>query len=259
MKLKNILFAIAFIAIVFSCKTLWDSNTEKQTQETTVTCKIPYYNSGALISHNYYTLQYSEQHEQARWVAYKLFPEFLIKNAKRKNNFKTDPKILTGSATLKDYKNSGFDRGHLAPAGAMVANQNAMDESFYMSNMSPQVAGFNRGVWKHLEEQVRTWARKKDSLFVVTGPILKNIEKHIGPNNVSVPKKYYKVLLSFKNKQSSGIAFLLDNTSSKDELHTFAISIDSIEKLTGIDFNPNLNSVDEKTIEGKVDLSEWEF
>jgi len=224
-----------------------------------ISCENPYLKSGELITHTYYELQYSEEHEQAYWVAYVLYPDLLIKNAARKNRFIEDNQVKTGSASLTDYKGSGFDRGHMAPAGAMVVNQTAMNESFYMSNMSPQHPSFNRGVWKRLESKVKTWAKDSDSLFVVTGPILNLIEKTIGDNHVSVPKQFYKVLVRFKDKEISGIAFLLKNEKSKKHLNTFAVTIDSIEELTGIDFNPNWGIKTENIIEGKIDINAWHF
>ncbi len=88
------------------------------TQE--VRCTLPFYPTGAIVHHSYFDLQYSETHEQALWVAYKLAPGHLIKNAKRSNKFKADLKVTTSSASLTDYKANGYDRGHLAPAGSMI-------------------------------------------------------------------------------------------------------------------------------------------
>lgn len=238
-----------------------DADSTKIITENTIAihCENPEFSKGEIINHTYYTLQYSEEDEQAFWVAYKLSPDFLKKNAKRKDKFKEDKKVTTRSSQLIDYKGSGFDRGHLAPAGAMVLNQKAMDETFYMSNMSPQKPSFNRGIWKKLEEQVRKWGRSSDSIFVVTGPILNNIKKSIGPNKVSVPDYYYKVLLKFKNSRSNGIAFLLKNEASKAPLKSFAIPVDSIEKITQINFNPSINSTIEAEIESTFNISDWEF
>jgi len=206
-----------------------------------VHCTLPFYPTGAIVHHSYFDLQYSEQHEQALWVAYKLTPGHLIKNVKRSNKFKTDPKVKTGSASLADYKASGYDRGHLAPAGSMTFNKTAMDESFYMSNMSPQLPGFNRGIWKKLETKVREWTKVSDSLYVVSGPVLKNITKTIGANKVAVPKAYYKVLLQFKNGKVKTCAYLLPNEKSNKDLKHFICSINKIETIIGIDFNKNLD------------------
>jgi endonuclease G len=219
----------------------------------------PFIQKGELIHHTYYNLQYSETYEQAYWVSYKLTPNFINGTTKRSNKFKPDPLINSQSAQLKDYAHSGYDRGHLAPAGSMNKNTTAMNESFYMSNMSPQNPSFNRGIWKKLETQIRYWTNSSDSLFVVTGPILKNIEKTIGSNKVAVPKYYYKVLLRFKQNQVNVLGFLLENKPSKAHLRTKAVAIDSIEKVSGIDFNYALNDSIEQLLESNVDLRNWKF
>ena len=99
-----------------------------------------------VVKHTAFWLSYSEPHEQAEWVYYILTPERVSGTEKRKNNFRADPAVLTGSATLADYKGSGYDRGHLCPAADNTHTKEAMSESFFMSNMSPQEPGFNRGV-----------------------------------------------------------------------------------------------------------------
>ena len=105
------------------------------------------------VQHTLYEVirAYSEAHEQAYWVYYYLKPDYIHGPAQRSDRFKPDPKVKTGSATLGDYKGSGYDRGHLCPAAAMRIDQTAMDETFYFSNMSPQKHVFNGGKWKELE------------------------------------------------------------------------------------------------------------
>ena len=110
------------------------------------------------------------------------------KVAKRKDNFRLDPVIKTGSAILADYKGSGYDRGHLPPAGDMAWSKEAMSESFFLTNMSPQVPALNRGMWRILEEQIRTWALKEQELYIITGTIIRPNYKTIGPNKVTVPQ-----------------------------------------------------------------------
>ena len=143
-----------------------------------------------IIRHLGYEFQYSEKHEQAFWVAYELTKKETEKAFERTNEFIPDPSVSTGTATVGDYSKSGYDRGHLAPAADMGWSAQAMKESFYFSNMSPQEPGFNRGIWKKLEEQVRTWAKAYDSIYVVTGPVLKDGLVQLGPNGVSIPKYY---------------------------------------------------------------------
>ena len=145
-----------------------------------------------------YALCYRESYEQAEWVAYTLTPEKLIKNTKRTGEFREDPEISTGSALPEDYRFSGYDRGHLAPAADFAYSLETMTDSFFMSNMSPQTPAFNRGGWAKLEAFVRTLAAKAETLYIVTGPVLEKKAGEygsIGENCVSVPEFYYKALL----------------------------------------------------------------
>ena len=128
---------------------------------------LPYYTqSDQIISHTAYTLKYSEQHEQASWVAYTLKSSHTSGTVGRTNDFREDYKVKTGSASLSDYKGSGYDRGHLAPAADFKWSSTAMSESFFMSNMSPQKPGFNRGIWKKLESRKLPWFSRSTSRII---------------------------------------------------------------------------------------------
>lgn len=212
-----------------------------------------------VIKHLGYTLSYNEKHEQANWVAYQLTADETRKVVSRSNDFEPDSSIPTGSANGDDYKGSGYDRGHLAPAADMGWSEQAMHESFYYSNMSPQVPGFNRGIWKELEEQVRQWAIDNQSIYVVTGPVLAENLPTIGIDKVSVPRFYYKVLLDYTEPSLKGIGFIMPNASSDLPLRTFAVSIDSVEKVTGLDFFPSLPDVDENRIEKTICIDCWSW
>ena len=211
-------------------------------------------------SYKGFDLGYNEQFEQASWVAYVLTRgEIESGHVDRTSKFRPDKSIVTGSASLKDYRGSGFDRGHLAPAGDMKWNQIAMSESFLMSNMSPQAPLFNRGIWKRLEEHVRSWAIEKDSLYVITGPVLEPIDSFIGENEVGVPGLYFKVLVDLSPPDHDFIAFLLPNTGSSDDLDDYAITVDSLEVITGYDFfasAPDQLGID--WLEKHLDLDRWD-
>lgn len=210
----------------------------------------------SIIRHEYYTLSYSETHEQANWVFYTLTSDYIIGTAKRKNNFKRDPLIETQSASPKDYTGSGYDRGHLCPAAAMRINQLAMDETFYMSNMSPQHPRFNRGKWKQLEKQVREWVIKEEKLHVVTGPLFEENMGSIGSNQVTVPGYYYKVIYDPTGEQKM-IGFIMPNKKLIEDLSQYIFTIDQIENRTGIDFFHNLPDSLENILESK--LYNWKF
>lgn len=210
-----------------------------------------------IIHHTGFSLLYSEEHEQAVWVGYVLRASDLEAGVKRKDNFRTDPKITTGSASPNDYRRSGYDRGHLAPAADLAWSEASMDDSFYMSNMSPQVPGHNRGVWKRLEEQVREWARSSDSLYVITGPILNPGLPTIGSNGVSVPEAYFKAVFHYNGFDSKCIAFIVPNEASSEPLQKFAVNVDSVEQITGLDLFYAVDDALEEQIEATLCLPCW--
>lgn len=210
-----------------------------------------------IIRHTAYSLKYNEEHEQVDWAIYFLAKGRVRGTCSRTKDFRSDPKVKTGSASLSDYKGSGYDRGHFAPAGDMKWSNEAMSESFYMSNMSPQKPGFNRGIWKRLELLVRTWATDNEEIFVVTGPVLSAGLSSIGQNNVAIPEYYYKVVLDYKEPELKGIGFILPNQSSKRPLKNYAHSIDFVERRTGIDFFPAIPDSVENVIESRIELTKW--
>lgn len=218
--------------------------------------------SGQLVEHEYYALSYNEKHEQADWVAYILTKEELnMPWQERSDHFLPDDAVKTGSATPDDYRNSGYDRGHLLPAADRAFNQEAMQETFLMSNISPQAKNFNKGIWRELEELTRDWAKKNERLYVVTGPVLSQpVKGAIGENEVSVPAAYYKVLLDLAEPSQKGIGFVIPNEVSFDPLYKFAMSIDEVEEITGINFFPELMPEDLETkVESTHNLDFWEF
>ena len=218
----------------------------------------PISTTGQIIKHKYYTLSYSKQNKQAEWVFYLLTKKNSLGAVARKNNFRPDPLVSTGSASLKDYSKSGYDKGHLCPAADMSFDSQAMSETFYLSNMSPQVPTFNRGIWKKLEELVRSWSLQEDSLYIVTGPIFLNNKQSIGPDKVTVLGYYYKVIYDPIGKKKM-IGFILPNAKGKGQLSNYTVSVDSVEKVTKIDFFHNLPDSLENRLERGVDLKLWKF
>lgn len=215
--------------------------------------------NGGIINHLAYSLDYNETYEQADWVIYELTKEE-VKNKKvpRKDKFAKDPTSTISSALATDYAKSGYDRGHLCPAADNRWSQDAMNQSFYMSNMSPQDPDLNRGIWKELEEKVRDWAVENEEVYVVTGPILADgFKKKIGKSNVAVPNYFYKVVADLSGDEIKGIGFIFVNGENNGELKNYGCSIDMVEKRTKIDFFPNLNDNIEKQIESDFIIEEW--
>ncbi|MFD2933633.1 DNA/RNA non-specific endonuclease [Spirosoma flavum] len=215
-----------------------------------------------IIQHEGYTLRYRDQYKDADWVAYPLLAYEITGDADRKyEQFMPDPTVEKGTAVPSDYTRSGYDRGHLAPAGDFKFSQRIMRETFFMSNITPQAPQFNRGIWKELEELVRTWAIRDKGVYVVTGPVLKPGLPTIGKaNEISVPEKFYKVILYCNKPDIRMIGFLLDNEASTNSLREFVVPIDRIEQLTGIDFFPKIPDDLERKLESKSRdevVAEW--
>lgn len=223
---------------------------------------LPESTTGVVIRHQYYSLSYSEEQEQAEWVAYRLTRKELENPwVDRADSFRPDPMVKTGSATPDDYRNSGYDRGHLVPAADRAFSEAAMEETFFMSNISPQAKNFNKGIWRELEELTRSWAKRDGQLYVITGPALKLKPKGtIGANEVAIPAAFYKVLLDLEEPQVKGIGFIIPNEVSFEPLYKFAVPIDRVEEITGIDFFGELMPQElEDEVEQNLNADLWEF
>ncbi|MFY8033412.1 MAG: DNA/RNA non-specific endonuclease, partial [Flexibacteraceae bacterium] len=183
-----------------------------------------------IITKTGFSLAYNEAAEQAWWVAYHLTSDELKGTLDRDNfDFDEDLEVRTGSATLKDYKSSGYDRGHLVPAADVKWNAKAMQASFLMSNVSPQKHSFNAGIWERLESRFRGWAKRDGSLYIVTGPLLKEKPNStIGINQVWVPNSYYKVALTYKKNRWHAAAFIIDQQASGKNLEPYFLTIDEV-------------------------------
>lgn len=213
-----------------------------------------------IVEREGYALGYIEKHEQPAWVQYIMTADEVSRRAaKRGDDFRPDPEIPTGSATPQDYTRSGYDRGHLAPAADMSFSVRTMSESFYMSNMSPQAPQFNRGIWSKLEKQVRHFAKRERRIVVVTGPILpKEKTITIGANRVTVPEFYYKVIYDTTPPEKM-IGFVLPNKGSKADLRTFAVTVDRVEELTGLDFFSEVPQPKQEQLERTITVESWDW
>ncbi len=218
---------------------------------------IPKGSSGQIVHHDYYSLSYIEDWEIAEWVAYPLTSSSLQKkNVPRSKRFNQDPLVSTGSAKHGDYSHSGYSRGHMAPAGDMAFNTRAMKESFYMSNMAPQLIPFNGGIWRELEESVRDWAEDKGGLYVVSGPIMDNNYETIGYNKIAVPKAFYKVMINSLTNQ--GIGFIMPHEVSEKSILDYSVTIDEVEAATGLDFFANiLDTAEQEFVESQKNITQW--
>lgn len=260
-KLKIVLLIISLsIGLWFQYSEKEQAPVSKELPNTTTSFNyLPTSTTGLIVSHEGYQLSYSEKHEQAEWVAYSLHKEDIVYTNHKRPFFISDPKVTTKSADWKNYKNSGYDKGHLCPAGDKRASKRLHDETFYTSNISPQEHNFNAGIWNTLEQKTRYWAKKYEHLYVVTGGILENNLKSIGKENVSIPNAFYKIILDYTKPEIKAIAFLVPHKDSTKPLYEFVTSIDEIEKKTGIDFFPELPDSIENKLEASTSYKNWSF
>lgn len=193
-----------------------------------------------------YVVGYNYQTKEASWVAFKLTKSKVANKLKRDDKFKEDGDIpFVYRATLDDYYRSGYDRGHLASYASMDFSKKSADESFLLSNMSPQKAGLNRQGWERLETDERIWANMYDSIYVYTGPIYKKqkIHKTIGDNKIAVPDYFFKII--YVPSKNQAIAFVMPNARvEKTKIANYRVSIKDIEQRTGLYFLTNIQDRD---------------
>ncbi|QBN18306.1 DNA/RNA non-specific endonuclease [Flavobacterium nackdongense] len=213
----------------------------------------------SIVRHKHFFLSYSEEHEQAEWAAYYLTSDKNNRHHYQRPYFKQDPLVDTESAHWRNYKNTGFDKGHLVPAADMKFSQEAYNETFLTSNVAPQNRDFNSGIWNRLEEKVRYWADKYTAIFIVTGSVLHSQLTKIGDEDVSVPDYFYKIVVRVQNDALVMIPFLVPNEKSDAALYHFATTIEKIEEITGINFNEKLAEKIEEKIEKELNYKEWSF
>lgn len=215
-----------------------------------------------VIVHPGHMLVYSEKHEQPKWTAHIASPDLITGSLARIDSFLPDPLVKTGTAVTADYWYSGYDRGHMVPSADMRWNLGALQGTYLYSNISPQVADLNRGKWAELED----WGRRyvyysKRRLFVLTGPVLRDglptMQKADRKNEVSIPEYFWKVIADLDSDDPKAIAFVMSNAKQDYPVISYAVPVDSVEKLTGLDFFPMLDDVVEDRIERMSGTAAW--
>lgn len=191
------------------------------------------------------------------WVAWELTADETQGDIKRTNKFASDPNVA-GCGETWDYAYSGYDRGHMAPAGDMKWDREAMDETFLLTNICPQSKALNTGSWRTLEEKCRQWARRDSILYIVCGPVPSDEPiEYIGETRIWVPQAYYKVILSPYSTPARGIGFIMPNRKFSGGMQVCAVSIDSVESLTGHDFFHTLPDSLENILEKQCNFPQW--
>ena len=204
-----------------------------------------------------YTVSYNPATRCPNWVAWKLTADHADGDVKRTSRFYEDQEVPAPRATPADYKGSGWSRGHMCPAGDNKWSWEAMQQTFALTNVCPQDAGLNSGLWNSLEMDCRKWARKYGEVYIVCGPVYYN-RRHetIGDNQVVVPEAFFKVVLCLTGKPKA-IGVVVKNTSGKKKKDLYYNTVDDVERLTGFDFFPALPDALEQKIESRTNIHEW--
>lgn len=209
--------------------------------------------SEQFIRHQGYVVSYNKKHRIPNWVAWQLYPGRLQGGALRQDVFMPDPSVVNGSPGHHEYTNSGYDRGHMCPAGDNSFSSQAMKESFYTSNICPQLHILNGGSWRVLEERCRKWTNMYQRLYIVCGPIIQRAMQKIGGDRgISIPKLFFKAVLREAKGQYYMIGYMFRQNGN-----WWVASIDEIEQQTGLNLFHNLPSVVQQELEAKKDVSNW--
>ncbi|MEF2643418.1 MAG: DNA/RNA non-specific endonuclease [Paramuribaculum sp.] len=210
-----------------------------------------------IVSYPGMTVSFNSAKHVPNWVAWELTASMAEGKVPRESGFYNDPDVA-GCAETYDYSYSGYDRGHMAPAGDMKWSSDAMHATFSLANICPQAHSLNSGSWKKLEEKCRTWAKADSSIIIVCGPVLTdNIREYIGDTRVAVPQRFFKVILAPHANPVRGIGFIMPNDKVPGGMQAAAVSIDDVEKATGLDFFSSLPDEIENEVEKQCDFHRW--
>lgn len=214
---------------------------------------------GTTIAYKGFYVSYNIDTKTPNWVSYALTDRETLGDYSRKGRqFRPDPNLPLPQADNNDYRNSGWSRGHMAPAADFKWDEDALNDTFYFTNCCPQNEKLNSGQWNTLEKKTREWAKKYGEVIVVTGPIYhERTYGSIGSNNVAVPDAFFKALLIYTKEGAQAIAFIMNNSRQNENMQRCALSIDDLEIITGYDFFPNLDDKIEDIIEATYSLKDW--
>ncbi len=214
-----------------------------------------------IIEHFAYTVSFNRETNAPNYVAWELTEDEADGSIRRSDEFFPDPDVpLPHRVTTDDYRGSGYDRGHMAPAADMRWSQTAMRECFYMSNMCPQNHTLNAGAWAKLEGACRRWAKKEGSVYIACGPVYKQTRRRtIGREHpVRVPDGFFKVVMSLRKGSEKAIGFYYANDDQNQNMSAAAMSVDDVEALTGMNFFVGVDAKTEKRIEATYKLRDWQ-
>lgn len=210
-----------------------------------------------ILKRTAYSLSYNLEVLIPNWVAWHLTAEHADGECPRDKTYYEDTDVPSPRATNEDYRGSGWSRGHMCPAGDNKWDAKAMRESNLLTNICPQHASLNSGLWNVIESDCRKWAKKYGSVYIVCGPVLLNKEHEtIGRNKVVVPEAFFKVILRL-NPEPAAIGFIVRNNEGKKKKDQFINTVDDVERITGIDFFPALPDSIEEKVEAYSNMEDW--
>jgi endonuclease G len=264
---------IAVIAVITFVISSWKStflpNDSESAEGQTVTevvdadqllnVKLPDELPSTIVDYTGFTVSFNKDKHVPNYVAWELTAEEANGTLPRVSNFAKDPDVY-GCAEISDYRNSGFDRGHMAPAADMKWSQRAMNDCHYLTNMCPQTHGLNAGAWQTLEDNCRNWARRDSAIIIVCGPVLRDkIMNYIGKNEVAVPERFFKVVIAPFANPPRGIGFIMANNETvAGGVQASAMTIDQVEQITGYDFFAALPDDIENDVESQCNYPLWQ-
>jgi endonuclease G len=262
--MKSVQIFMLFCIMQFSsCKQVNSVDIVDQSQQSSAYKKgsdfdyLPSSTSNDVYSNDAYSFSYKENFEQAEWVAYELNKRDLSRAVYKRPYFNQDKAVKTKSADWRNFKNSGYNKGHLCPAADRKSSYEMYELTFLTSNASPQLYDFNAGIWNRLEQKTRYWSERYDGIYVITGGVLENGLKTIGKEEVAVPNCFYKIILT--KDRSNMIGFLIPHKESNKPLYNFIVPVNDIEKMTGIDFFKDLPDDVENRLEANNGYENWKF
>lgn len=220
--------------------------------------RVPAGTPEQIVEYEGFRVSFNKENKTPNWVAWELLGTEVDGTESRSNKFWRDENV-EGCPDTKDYTNSGYDRGHLCPAADQKWSAKAMTDCFVMANMAPQNHSLNSGAWNTLENKERIWAKRDSAIIIIAGPIYeKGDNERIGNAGVRVPGAFYKVMIAPYLDEPRGIGFIYPNQSSPGNMRNYSMSIDEVEKITGIDFFYNLPDDLEDKIESVASFKEWD-
>jgi len=210
-----------------------------------------------MVEYTGFTVSFNPVHHQPNYVVWELTGSEAEGDVPRNSNFRPDCDVL-GCATLDDYRYSGYDRGHMAPAADMKWSAQAMADCHYLTNICPQDHNINGGRWSTLEKLSRQWADRDSSVIIICGPVLSDeLISYIGDSQVSVPERFFKVIMSPFIDPPKAIGFIVPNHRTDDGIEAMAVSVNQVEEITGFDFFSSLPDDVEDVMEEKSNFREW--